>query len=70
MPGMIQEPINALMRLAENSRLPDGRLGNPQIPDNAQNRMIALTGLLSMYGGNAMNPAAVIPERLAGIECV
>lgn len=55
MPGMIQEPINALMRLAENSRFPDGRLGIPN-PDNAQNREDVLTGLLSMYGGNALNP--------------
>lgn len=61
MPGMIQEPINALMRLAENSRLPDGRLGIPN-PDNVQNREDVLTGLLSMYGGNAMNPAAAIPK--------
>ena len=56
-PGMIQEPINALMRLAENSRLPDGRLGIPN-PDNAQNRDDVLTGLLSMYGGNAMKGVA------------
>ena len=55
MPGMIHEPINALMRLAENSRFPDGRLGIPN-PGNAQNRDDVLTGLLSMYGGNAMNP--------------
>jgi len=61
MPGMIQEPINALMRLAENSRLPDGRLGIPN-PDNVQNREDVLTGLLSMYGGNAMNPAAAITK--------
>ena len=66
MPGMIQEPINALMRLAENSRLPDGRLGIPN-PDNAQNRDDVLTGLLSMYGGNAMNPAAALPKNAVGM---
>ena len=66
MPGMIQEPINALMRLAENSRLPDGRLGVPN-PDNAQNRDDVLTGLLSMYGGNAMNPAAALPKNAVGM---
>lgn len=60
-PPALHEPINALMRLAENSRLPDGRLGIPN-PDNAQNRDDVLTGLLSMYGGNAMNPAAAIPK--------
>ena len=60
-PPAVHEPINALMRLAENSRLPDGRLGVPN-PDNAQNRDDVLTGLLSMYGGNAMNPAAAIPK--------
>ena len=54
-PPAVHEPINALMRLAENSRFPDGRLGIPN-PDNAQNREDVLTGLLSMYGGNALNP--------------
>jgi hypothetical protein len=63
-PGMIQEPINALMRLAENSRLPDGRLGIPN-PDNAQNREDVLTGLLSMYGGNAMNPGRLMKGAAA-----
>ncbi len=62
-PGMIQEPINALMRLAENSRLPDGRLGIPN-PDNAQNREDVLTGLLSMYG-NAMNPGRLMKGAAA-----
>ena len=64
MPGMIQEPINALMRLAENSRFPDGRLGIPN-PDNAQNRDDVLTGLLSMYGGNAMNPRRLMKGAAA-----
>ena len=63
-PGMIQEPINALMRLAENSRFPDGRLGIPN-PDNAQNREDVLTGLLSMYGGNAMNPGRLMNGEVA-----
>ena len=67
-PGMIQEPINALMRLAENSRLPDGRLGIPN-PENAQNREDVLTGLLSMYGGNAMNPGRLMKGSAArGVE--
>lgn len=61
MPGMIQEPINALMRLAENSRLPDGRLGIPN-PQNPQNQQDVVTGLLSLYGGNAMNPLAAVPK--------
>lgn len=63
-PGMIQEPINALMRLAENSRFPDGRLGIPN-PDNARNREDVLTGLLSMYGGNAMNPGRLMKGAAA-----
>ena len=63
-PPALHEPINALMRLAENSRLPDGRLGIPN-PDNAQNRDDVLTGLLSMYGGNAMNPRRLMKGAAA-----
>lgn len=63
-PPAVHEPINALMRLAENSRFPDGRLGIPN-PDNAQNREDVLTGLLSMYGGNAMNPGRLMKGAAA-----
>lgn len=63
-PPAVHEPINALMRLAENSRLPDGRLGIPN-PDNVQNRDDVLTGLLSMYGGNAMNPGRLMKGAAA-----
>jgi len=63
-PPAVHEPINALMRLAENSRLPDGRLGIPN-PDNARNREDVLTGLLSMYGGNAMNPGRLMKGAAA-----
>lgn len=54
-PGMITEPINALSRLAQNSRLPDGSLGIPN-PQNQENKDDMVTALLSMYGGNALNP--------------
>ena len=63
-PPAVHEPINALMRLAENSRLPDGRLGIPNT-DNVQNREDVLTGLLSMYGGNAMNPGRLMKGAAA-----
>lgn len=61
LPSMVTEPIDALYRLAQNSVFPDGRLGIPN-PQNAENKNDALTGLLSLYGGNAMNPAAAIPK--------
>lgn len=56
-PAMITEPINALSRLAENSRLPDGRIGIPN-PQNSENQQDAMTLLYSMYGGNALNGLA------------
>ena len=46
-PAMITEPINALSRLAENSRLPDGRIGIPN-PQNSENQQDAMTLLYSM----------------------
>lgn len=61
LPSMITEPIDALYRLGQNSVLPDGRPGIPN-PQNVENQNDVLTGLLSLYGGNAMNPAAAIPK--------
>ena len=54
-PGMIQEPVNALMRLFGSGNFAQG----PDYPGNADDMR---TLLFSMYGGNAMNPAAVIPK--------
>lgn len=53
-PPIIQEPVNALSRLAENSRLPDGSLGIPE-PRNPDNQRDVTTGILSLYGGNAFS---------------
>ena len=53
LPSMITEPIDALYRLGQNSVLPDGRPGIPN-PQNVENQNDVLTGLLSLYGGNAM----------------
>lgn len=63
-PGMINEPYNAFQRLAENSITDDGSIGipNPQNPDNQRD---VLTGLLSFYGGNALNAATL---RRAAVE--
>lgn len=62
-PAAVTEPINALQRLAQNSYTEDGRLGipNPQHPENLQD---ASTLLWSIYGGNALNPAAVVKGGL------
>lgn len=51
MPPFIQEPINAFGRLTNT---PLGTIADPQ---DAQNQQDALVGLLSLYGGNALNPA-------------
>jgi hypothetical protein len=59
MPGMIQEPINALSRLFGTPSNP-GTFG--QGPDAPGNKEDMTTLLMSMYGGNAMNPAAAIPK--------
>lgn len=59
--GAVTEPVNALQRLAENSVDENGKIAIPN-PENEQNRQDVLTGLLSLYGGNAMNPAAAIPK--------
>lgn len=65
-PGMITEPLNALQRLHENSYTEDGRPGipNPQHPENLED---ASTLLWSIYGGNALNPAAAIPKNAVGM---
>lgn len=59
LPSMITEPIDALYRLGQNSVLPDGRPGIPN-PQNVENQNDVLTGLLSLYGGNAMNPGRLL----------
>ena len=59
MPGMIEEPINALSRLFGTPSNP-GTFG--QGPDAPGNKEDMTTLLMSMYGGNAMNPAAAIPK--------
>lgn len=65
-PGAVTEPLNALQRLAENSRLEDGRIGIPN-PQHPGNREDMVTALLSIYGGNALNPAAAIPKNSVGM---
>ncbi|WP_150103159.1 hypothetical protein [Hyphomicrobium denitrificans] len=58
-PGMIQEPINALSRLFGTPSNPGTFGQGPDAPGNADDMR---TLLMSMYGGNAMNPAAAIPK--------
>lgn len=65
-PGIITEPLKALQRLHENSYTEDGRLGMPN-PEYQGNKDDALTALLSIYGGNALNPAAAIPKNSVGM---
>ncbi len=65
-PGMITEPLNALQRLHENSYTEDGRLGMPN-PQYQGNKDDALTALLSIYAGNALNPATRLPENALGM---
>ena len=65
-PGMITEPLNALQRLHENSYTEDGRLGMPN-PQYQGNKDDALTSLLSIYGGNALNHATRLPENAIGM---
>lgn len=66
-PPAVHEPINAIQRLAQNSVLPDGRLGIPN-PQNVENQNDVLTGLLSLYGGNAMNPGRLLEGAAAKAE--
>lgn len=65
-PGMITEPLNALQRLHENSYTEDGRLGMPN-PQYQGNKDDALTALLSIYAGNALNHATRLPENAIGM---
>ncbi len=55
-PPLIQEPISAFKRLTDT---PAGTIANPQNPENQQDMV---TGLLSLYGGNALNPMAKVPK--------
>jgi hypothetical protein len=61
-PGMIQEPVNALMNLFAHGNFAKG----PDYPGNADDMR---TLLFSMYGGNALSPAraaeAVAPALLS-----
>lgn len=52
MPSIVSEPVNALARLLST---PAGTMPNPQNPEMQQD---ALTGLLSLYGGNAVSGMA------------
>lgn len=61
-PPIVQEPLNALGRLAENSRLPDGSLGVPD-PSSPQNQQDVMTGILAMYGGNTLGRGMSMPSR-------
>jgi len=54
-PGMIEEPLNALTRLFGSGNFAQG-------PDYGSNADDMRTLLFSMYGGNALNPAAAIPK--------
>jgi len=63
-PGMIKEPFDALQRLAENSVDENGNIAIPN-PENPQNQQDVLTGILSMYGGNALNPARLMEGAAA-----
>lgn len=65
-PGMITEPINALSRLADNSRFPDGRLGIPN-PHNLENQNDVLTALLATHGGNALSPTRMLEGAAARV---
>lgn len=67
LPSMITEPIDALYRLGQNSVLPDGRPGIPN-PQNVENQNDVLTGLFSLYGGNAMNPGRLLEGAAAKAE--
>ena len=51
-PGMVSEPVNALASLLNT---PAGTMPDPQDPTNQRN---ALTGLMALYGGNALKGMA------------
>ncbi len=52
MPSMVTEPVNALSRLLDT---PAGTMPDPR---NEQNQRDALTGLMALYGGNAVGGMA------------
>lgn len=56
-PSMVTEPLRAANELLNT---PSGTLPNPQNPEQQQN---ALTLLMSLYGGNALNPMAKVPAN-------
>jgi hypothetical protein len=58
-PGAIQEPVNALMRLFGTPSHPGTFGQGPDAPGNADDMR---TLLFSTYAGNALNPAAAIPK--------
>jgi hypothetical protein len=62
--GAVSEPISALQRLAENSVDENGGIAIPN-PENPQNQQDVLTGLLSLYGGNALNPGRLMEGAAA-----
>ena len=64
--GAVTEPVNALQRLAENSVDENGKIAIPN-PENPQNQQDVLTGLLSLYGGNAMNPGRLMEGAAAKV---
>ena len=60
-PGAIQEPVNALMRLFGSGNFAKG----PDYPGNADDMR---TLLFSMYGGNALNPGKLLEGAAARAE--
>lgn len=64
-PGMIQEPVNALMRLFGTPSNPGTFGQGPDAPGNADDMR---TLLFSMYGGNAMNPGRLLEGAAAKAE--
>ena len=52
MPNMVTEPVNALSRLLNT---PAGTMPDPR---DSQNQSDALTGLMALYGGNALGGVA------------
>lgn len=57
-PGMVQEPVNALMNLFGHGNFAKG----PDYPGNADDMR---TLLFSMYGGNALNPRSLLEGAAA-----
>ena len=59
-PGMITEPLEAGNRLFK----PGGTFEQNPTPESSQDM---LTELMSIYGGNSMNPAAAMPKNALGM---